>query len=296
MPQSFMVPGSLLTHYCPQLQPSPSLSTHPYVLETTRAILTLFFGWLYTGKVDTNGWYELTELYFLGHAAGCVALMRSAISQLQKACRNDETNHTELFHYEHISVIEEMVGATSPLSRYVEDTYFNHWRASVDDVVSDDPSKHPKSNSFFKKLFERSIREQREIENCSCCHDFCKYHDHTEAERLASKFSLMRITTFEKHANCFKHVDALRLRLQIPRSTLLRLPSSRILWFVYLARESPCADPPSVSSCQPATTLFCTRLEPTTLVPAHQGKRLLTRLGSKYRAVLLLTTLPTTMG
>jgi hypothetical protein len=144
-----MVPRSLVNHYCPKLQPSPSVQGHPYVLETGRSVLTLFFGWLYTGKVDTVSWYELTELYFLGHAAGCVALMRSSISQLQKACRNDETNHTELFHYGHISVIEEMVGESSPLFRYVEDTYFNHWRPSVDDGVSDDPLKHPKSSSFF---------------------------------------------------------------------------------------------------------------------------------------------------
>jgi hypothetical protein len=193
MPQSFMVPRSLVNHYCPKLQPSPSVQGHPYVLETGRSVLTLFFGWLYTGKVDTVSWYELTELYFLGHAAGCVALMRSSISQLQKACRNDETNHTELFHYGHISVIEEMVGESSPLFRYVEDTYFNHWRPSVDDGVSDDPLKHPKSSSFFKKLYERSFQDQREGEDCSCCHNYCKYHDHSEDERLASKLLSSRV-------------------------------------------------------------------------------------------------------
>lgn len=193
MPQSFMVPRSLLNFYCPKLHPSPTLPKHPYVLETSLALLTLFFGWLYTGKVDTTSWYDLTELYFLGHNAGCVALMRSSISQLQKVCRDDQRNHTELFHYGHISVIEEMVGASSPLSRYVEDTYFNHWRPAVDDGVSDDSSKHPEATAFFKKLFERSFVEQREGEHCSCCHDYCKYHDHSEEERLASKFPLSRV-------------------------------------------------------------------------------------------------------
>jgi len=185
-----MVPRSLLSFYCPKLHPSPTVFKHPYVLETSRALLTLFFGWLYTGKVNTTSWYDLTELYFLGHIAGCVALMRSSISQLQKVCRDDQRNHTELFHYGHISVIEEMVGASSPLSRYVEDTYFNHWRPAVDDSVSDDSSKHPESAAFFKKLFERSFLEQREAVNCSCCHDYCKYHDHSEEERLASESPL----------------------------------------------------------------------------------------------------------
>jgi hypothetical protein len=198
MPQSFMVPYSLLNHYCPQLHPASHIPGQPYVLETTRAISTLFFGWLYTGKVDTTSWYDLTELYFLAHAAGCIALMRSAISQLQKACRNDEINDTDLFHYEHISVIEEMVGASSPLFRYVEDTYFNHWLPSDDVDVKDDATKYPKFNSFFKKMYERTFREQKEKENCSCCHDYCKYHDHSEEERLASKLSLISNVTLEK--------------------------------------------------------------------------------------------------
>jgi len=190
MPQSFMVPQSLLRHYCSQLQPDFALPGQPFVLETNRPVLTLFFGWLYTGKVDSSDWHNLTELYFLGHAAGSVALKRSTITQLQKACRNDQRNRTELFHYGHISVIEEMVGASSPLSRYVEDTYFNHWSPEADcDGVNDDPSDHPKSSLFFKRLFQRSFKEQKEAENCSCCHDHCKYHGHeNEAERLASKF------------------------------------------------------------------------------------------------------------
>lgn len=185
-----MVPRSLLNFYCPKLHPSPTLPKHPYVLETGRPVLTLFFGWLYTGKVDSTSWYELTELYFLGHAAGSVALMRSSISQLQKACRDDARNDTDLFHYGHISVIAEMVGASSPLYRYVEDTYFNHWRPSDDDAVGDDPSKHPELTAFFKKLFGRTLSEQREGESCSCCHDHCKYHDHSDDERLASKLPI----------------------------------------------------------------------------------------------------------
>ncbi|KAH0030702.1 hypothetical protein KCU78_g2999, partial [Aureobasidium melanogenum] len=144
--------------------------------------------WLYTGKVDSSDWFNLTELYFVGDAAGSVALKRSAITQLQKACRDDQSNRTKLFHYGHISVIEEMVGASSPLSRYVEDTYFNHWSPEADcDGVNDDPSNHPKSSLFFKRLFQRSFKEQKEAENCSCCHDHCKYHGHeSEAERLAT--------------------------------------------------------------------------------------------------------------
>ncbi|KAG9563678.1 hypothetical protein KCU71_g4473, partial [Aureobasidium melanogenum] len=188
MPQSFMVPHSLLRHYCSQLQPDLTLPGQPFVLETSRPVLTLFFGWLYTGKIDSSDWHNLTELYFLGNAAGSVALERSAIMQLQKACRNDHSNRTELFHYGHISVIEEMVGASSPLSRYVEDTYFNHWSPEADcDGVNDDPSNYPKSSLFFKRLFQRSFKEQKEAENCSCCHDHCKYHGHeSEAERLAT--------------------------------------------------------------------------------------------------------------
>ncbi|KAG9675049.1 hypothetical protein KCU99_g3272, partial [Aureobasidium melanogenum] len=188
MPQSFMVPQSLLRHYCSQLQPDLALPGQPFVLETSRPVLTLFFGWLYTGKVDSSDWHNLTELYFLGHAAGSVALKRSTITQLQKACRNDQSNRTELFHYGHISVIEEMVGASSPLSRYVEDTYFNHWSPEADcDGVNDDPSNYPKSSLFFKRLFQRSFKEQKEAESCSCCHDHCKYHGHeSDAERLAT--------------------------------------------------------------------------------------------------------------
>lgn len=121
-----MVPRSLLLHYCPRLQPS-TLPGQPFVLESSRPVLTLLFSWLYTGKIDSSDWHTLTELYFLGNAAGSVALKRCAITKLQKACRNDQDSRTDLFHYEHISVIEEMVGASSSLSRYVEDTYFNHW-------------------------------------------------------------------------------------------------------------------------------------------------------------------------
>lgn len=290
MPQSFKVPRSLLNHYCPELQPSPSVPGHPYVFETTRSVLTLFFGWLYTGEVDTVSWYELTELYFLGHAAGCVALMRSSISQLQKACRDDQRNDTELFHYGHISVIEEMVGASSPLSRYVEDTYFNHWRPSDDDAVSDDPSKHPKLTSFFKKLFERSFQEQREGEDCSCCHDYCKYHDHSEAERLASKFLPMSRMTWDNDANRSKHVDAYQPQPQNIRPMLLFLlssqllflssirflflPSSRMLWRARVATENPCADQQSVSSYQSATTRCHTKPGPPLLDPGHPDQRL----------------------
>lgn len=188
MPQSFMVPQSLLRHYCPKLQPDLALQGQPFVLETTRPALTLFFNWLYTGELDTADWHNLTELYFLGNAAESVALKRSAMTQLQKACRDDQSNRTELFHYEHISVIGEMVGASSPLSRYVEDTYFNHWSPEDDDGVNDDPSNYSKSSLFFKRLFQRSFKEQKEADNCSCCHEYCKYHDHeSEAERLASK-------------------------------------------------------------------------------------------------------------
>ncbi|KAK6004667.1 hypothetical protein QM012_008529 [Aureobasidium pullulans] len=163
MPQSFMVPLSLLQHYCPKLRPSPTGQT--FVLETSRPVLTLFFGWLYTGKVDSSDWHDLTELYFLGNAVESIALKRSTITQLQKACRNDQGNNTELFHYEHISVIEEM-----------------------DDVgVNDDPSNYPKSSLFFMRLFQRSFREQKEPDDCLCCHDYCRYHDHeSEAERLAT--------------------------------------------------------------------------------------------------------------
>ncbi|KAG9941174.1 hypothetical protein KCU85_g9663, partial [Aureobasidium melanogenum] len=188
MPQSFMVPRSLLLHYCPQLQPS-TLPGQPFVLETNRPVLTLLFSWLYTGKIDSSDWHTLTELYFLGNAAGSIALKRCAITQLQRACRNDHNNRTDLFHYEHISVIEEMVGASSPLSRYVEDTYFNHWSPEADDDegVKDDPSNYPKSSLFFKRLFQRSFKEQKEGENCTCCHAYCKYHDHeSDAERLAT--------------------------------------------------------------------------------------------------------------
>lgn len=197
MPQSFMVPRCLLLYYCPQIHPDLTLPGQPFVFDTTRPVLTLFFNWLYTGKVETGDWYNITWLYCLGHSARCIALMRSAISQLQKACRNDHTNDTNLFRYEHIAVIDEMV-SLSPLSHYIGDTYFNHWRPEDDASVDEDPSKHPKSNSFFKKLFERSFREQREGDNCSCCHDYCKYHGHeSEAERLASEFPQRSRTTSE---------------------------------------------------------------------------------------------------
>ena len=190
MPLSLGVPHAVLHFYCPQ---TPALIGQPVILETTRAVLQLFFYWLYRGTVDTTNWHDVTELYFLGHSLNSVALMRSAITEMQKICRDDENDDTELFHYGHISVIDDMVGTSSGLLYYIEGTYFNHWRPSDDEDVNDNPREHQKTNLFFKKLFERSFKEQREGANCSCCHDYCKYHGHeSEAERLASKYPLLQ--------------------------------------------------------------------------------------------------------
>ncbi|KAI5200277.1 hypothetical protein E4T39_05727 [Aureobasidium subglaciale] len=183
LPQSFDVPCSLLLHYCPQAQPVHAGG--PFDLETSnRAVLIQVFNWLHTGNIARDAdWHMATELYFIAARVGSIALARSAMTQLQKTCR--EPNQTELFHYGHIAVIEEMVGPDSALYHYIEDTYFNHW--TPDNDANDSASEHEKPGLFFKKLFERSFREQRDAENCSCCHDYCKYHDHqSEAERLAT--------------------------------------------------------------------------------------------------------------
>jgi hypothetical protein len=82
-----MVPRSLLLHYCHNLEPTLALLGRPFVFETTRPVLTLFFDWLYTGKVDTADWHDTTELYFLGSLTSCVAFTRTAILKLQKVCR-----------------------------------------------------------------------------------------------------------------------------------------------------------------------------------------------------------------
>ncbi|THX49365.1 hypothetical protein D6D06_08592 [Aureobasidium pullulans] len=197
MPLSLGVPHAVLHFYCPQ---TPALIGQPVILETTRAVLQLFFYWLYRGTVDTTNWHDVTELYFLGHSLNSVALMRSAITEMQKICRDDENDDTELFHYGHISVIDDMVGTSSGLFHYIEDTYFNHWRPSDDEDVNDNPREHQKTNLFFKKLFERSFKEQREGANCSCCHDYCKYHGHeSEAERLATCGRDTALASTSKH-------------------------------------------------------------------------------------------------
>ncbi|THW00394.1 hypothetical protein D6D26_05676 [Aureobasidium pullulans] len=197
MPLSLGVPHAVLHFYCPQI---PALVGQPVVLETTRAVLQLFFYWLYRGTVDTANWHDVTELYFLGHSLNSVALMRSAITEMQKICRDDENDDTELFHYGHISVIDDMVSTSSGLFHYIEDTYFNHWRPSDDEDVNDNPREHQKTNLFFKKLFERSFKEQREGANCSCCHDYCKYHGHeSEAERLATCGRDTALASTSKH-------------------------------------------------------------------------------------------------
>ncbi|THZ84130.1 hypothetical protein D6C84_04393 [Aureobasidium pullulans] len=197
MPLSLGVPHAVLHFYCPQ---TPALIGQPVILETTRAVLQLFFYWLYRGTVDTTNWHDVTELYFLGHSLNSVALMRSAITEMQKICRDDENDDTELFHYGHISVIDDMVSTSSGLFHYIEDTYFNHWRPSDDEDVNDNPREHQKTNLFFKKLFERSFKEQREGANCSCCHDYCKYHGHeSEAERLATCGRDTALASTSKH-------------------------------------------------------------------------------------------------
>ncbi|KEQ86711.1 hypothetical protein M438DRAFT_353813 [Aureobasidium pullulans EXF-150] len=197
MPLSLGVPHAVLHFYCPQ---TPALIGQPVILETSRAVLQLFFYWLYRGTVDTTNWHDVTELYFLGHALKSIALMRSAITEMQKICRDDANDDTELFHYGHISVIDDMVSTSSGLFHYIEDTYFNHWRPSDDEDVNDNPREHQKTNLFFKKLFERSFKEQREGANCSCCHDYCKYHDHeSEAERLATCGRDTALASTSKH-------------------------------------------------------------------------------------------------
>ncbi|THY92168.1 hypothetical protein D6C93_06026 [Aureobasidium pullulans] len=197
MPLSLGVPHAVLHFYCPQ---TPALIGQPVILETTRAVLQLFFYWLYRGTVDTTNWHDVTELYFLGHSLNSVALMRSAITEMQKICRDDENDDTELFHYGHISVIDDMVSTSSGLFHYIEDTYFNHWRPSDDKDVNDNPREHQKTNLFFKKLFERSFKEQREGANCSCCHDYCKYHGHeSEAELLATCGRDTALASTSKH-------------------------------------------------------------------------------------------------
>ncbi|KAI5241670.1 hypothetical protein E4T43_05324 [Aureobasidium subglaciale] len=183
MPQSFHVPRSLFLHYCPKSQPAHT--GDPFDFETSnRAVLVQFINWLHTGKIAADAdWYMATELYFVAAQVGSIALARSAMTQLQKACK--EPNKTDLFHYGHITVVEDMVGTDSALFRYVEDTYFNHW--TPDNDANDSASEHEKPGLFFKRLYERSFREQRDIEICSCCHNHCKYHDHeSEAERLAT--------------------------------------------------------------------------------------------------------------
>ncbi|KAG9533593.1 hypothetical protein KCU93_g366, partial [Aureobasidium melanogenum] len=157
---------------------------------------------------------ELKQADIFVWVGASVPLKRSAITQLQKACRSNQSNKTELFHYGHISVIEEMVGASSPLSRHVEDTYFNHWSPDADDGdgVNDDPSNYPKSTLFFKKVFEHSFMEQREGENCSCCHEHCKYHDH-ESEAEAHRLSTRSVAPTTVVKSCGAQKAAMRISL-----------------------------------------------------------------------------------
>ncbi|KEQ95046.1 hypothetical protein AUEXF2481DRAFT_89104 [Aureobasidium subglaciale EXF-2481] len=183
MPQSFRVSRSLFSHYCPKAQ--LARAGGPFDFETSnRGVLLQFFKWLHTGNIAADAdWYMATELYFIAAQVGSIALARSAMTQLQKACR--EPNKTDLSYYGYIAVVEDMVGTESALFRYIEDTYFNHW--SPDSDAHDNAPEHEKPGLFFKKLYERSFREQRDTENCSCRHDHCRYHDHeSEAERLAT--------------------------------------------------------------------------------------------------------------
>jgi hypothetical protein len=185
MPLTISVFRALLQFYCPGQNVAAGT---PLLLGSTRDIvLNLFSDWLYTGQIENAAWDEIVELYVLGSSLSSIALMRSAMSELQKICRNDTLNHTQLFDQTRLATIKTQIDPSSALFHYVEDTYFNHW--TLDDAAShqsNDPSEI--DGLMYKRLFARSINGEREGSNCSCCHDYCKYHEHeSDAERLASK-------------------------------------------------------------------------------------------------------------
>lgn len=179
IPVSFNVYRQLIRFYCP----GQALSEASIAVDAKRDVVRLLFHWLYTGTIGSDDWRDVIELYLLASSMESIALKRSAVSHLQRVCRHDALEKTGLIHYEHMDVVRNMVGESSPLFRYIQDTYFQHWTES-----EDPPDDVP--DTFFRKLFARTRRESPE-EHCSCCHDFCKYHEHEgEEEHMASESTL----------------------------------------------------------------------------------------------------------
>lgn len=135
--------------------------------------------WLYTGTIqffDPSKSLALCMVYLFGDFIDSPALRRSCMTQIQKLGFVDGTRR--LWHYHSIKRIYSGSPESSPLRRYTLDMFTTHF--NPDYMPSFSVHKDDAPQEFLYELMCRCAKRSSKPSenNCSCCHDFCKYHDH----------------------------------------------------------------------------------------------------------------------
>jgi hypothetical protein len=163
--------------------------------------------WLYTGEIadpkHQEGICECANhvlLYIFADMMDILALRRKVMDYI--------TLRAPLLpEYDTVRIIFTNLPATSPLRKHTLRTYIAHWEAGVDGkdeyakAVSNDTEGVLKG---FMEEFQRGVARRAtdhdvdSTEDCACCGDACRYHEHeSHAEWSQSMFLSRRVCSLD---------------------------------------------------------------------------------------------------
>lgn len=183
-----------------------------FEVDTDYETLSLFIGWIYTGKFNKNVHsFYLVRLYILADGKEVLALRRKVLQELQS-----KVNTGVLVSYTSVRQAYQCLPDSSPLLDFLVQAYINHFHPGFDTKQGVDVGNNPQARAykptiestpsqfFYKVLIGQSTFLHSTSPNfvkppCDCCHNICKFHEHgNDSERLESTYIRLQETFFFK--------------------------------------------------------------------------------------------------
>lgn len=172
-------------------------------VEVSQHVLEIVVAWMYTGQLTGEHCLyarTLIDVYIFADKFEFLALRRSIIRpaafRRYKGCRFCSSYSTVSHAYRNLP-------SNSPLLRFIEKTYIQHWRCDVDEDPIDHSDRAAAPPEFLSAVLygrDKMLRDAQDkrskgdenamsdMQKCACCNDVCLFHEHqSEEERKACK-------------------------------------------------------------------------------------------------------------
>ena len=155
------------------------------VLDLKTADCHSLVGWLYTGRLPDAPRNDLFGLYVFADSTDILALRRAIMTRVVKS--ENQTLPT----FSEAAVALDSLPSTSPLYRYLLDTYTHHWMFEY--ATKEDMLPYGFLMDWIERAAKRTcVVSEESCSKCPCCDtNFCDYHEHGSFEEWKSCKSIL---------------------------------------------------------------------------------------------------------